>query len=83
MAEEIAELRRENERLTAEMDTYCAYCGARFPIDKDGANEAVSAHIQHCEKHPMRAVEQERDEARRELEGVKAELAAAKPKEPS
>ena len=38
--------------------TYCAYCGAEYPLD-DNAATLVSEHIKMCEKHPMRAVEAE------------------------
>ena len=38
--------------------TYCAYCGAEYPLD-DAAATLVSEHIKTCEKHPMRAVEAE------------------------
>ena len=34
--------------------TYCAYCGETFGED---AADAVSAHIQTCERHPMRQLE--------------------------
>lgn len=37
--------------------TYCAYCGAEYPLDDAAAQ--VSEHIKTCEKHPMRAVEAE------------------------
>lgn len=36
--------------------TYCAYCGAEYPLD-DNAAAQVSEHIKTCEKHPMRAAE--------------------------
>ena len=39
-------------------DTYCAYCGAKFPLDNDAAH-LVSEHIRTCEKHPMRHAESE------------------------
>lgn len=42
--------------------TYCAYCGAEYPIDT-GA-ELVGEHIATCEKHPMRRVEQQLAQAR-------------------
>ena len=38
--------------------TYCAYCGAEYPLD-DKAAAQVSEHIKTCEKHPMRAAEAE------------------------
>ncbi len=31
--------------------TYCAYCGARFPVDGDA--EQVADHIRGCVQHPM------------------------------
>lgn len=39
--------------------TYCAYCGHEEPVDGDGS--LIACHIRSCEKHPMRAVEAERD----------------------
>lgn len=36
--------------------TYCAYCGAEYPLDDNAATQ-VGEHIKTCEKHPMRAVE--------------------------
>lgn len=38
--------------------TYCAYCGAEYPLD-DNAATLVSEHIKTCAKHPMRAIEAE------------------------
>ena len=50
-------IREENKRIIAKADkTYCAYCGAEFPLDDDAASQ-VSEHIKTCEKHPMRKVE--------------------------
>ena len=47
--------------------TYCAYCGAEYPLD-DAAATLVSEHIKTCEKHPMRETEKraEKAEARAE-----------------
>lgn len=60
-----SELRALIERCRAaeakNRQTYCAFCGATFPVD-DSAEE-VSKHIATCPKHPMRRVEKERDEA--------------------
>ena len=47
--------------------TYCAYCGARFPLD-DQAASLVTEHIYTCEKHPMRTHEMQREELLTELE---------------
>lgn len=66
MQAEIDLFKTENERLTARIAeleeetkrTYCAYCGEAFVID-DQAATLVSEHIRTCEKHPLRAYEQE------------------------
>ena len=52
---------RAYEALMMSMDvktgkTYCAYCGAEYPLD-DSAATLVGEHIKTCEKHPMRKVE--------------------------
>lgn len=48
---------------TAErLPTYCAYCGHRVAGDDEAASQ-ISEHIATCERHPMRAVEKDRDEA--------------------
>lgn len=51
---QLAEAKAEIERRNTE--TYCAYCGKRYPLD-DQAATLVSEHIRTCEKHPMREVE--------------------------
>ena len=48
----VRELEEENTRLKTE--TYCAYCGKRFPLD-DRAAALVTEHIYTCEKHPLTA----------------------------
>jgi hypothetical protein len=58
----IAELDTEIARLKGE--TYCAYCGERFPLDAPDSCEQIGNHIQVCPKHPMRAVEQQLEEMR-------------------
>ena len=63
--------RDDVERLTG--FTYCAYCGAEFPIDGDAAD--VSNHIRTCEKHPMRQTEVERDRYREDWKITNAALA--------
>jgi len=62
---------RKIERL--KNDTYCAYCGQKFPLDDEAAT-AVSEHIHKCTKHPMREVERERDHHRSECARLGAEL---------
>jgi transcription elongation factor Elf1 len=42
--------------------TYCAYCGKSFMCDAPDVTDSVSKHVATCSKHPMRAVEKERDE---------------------
>ena len=58
---EIERLRDENRILRE--STYCAYCGAKFPLD-EAASEQVSGHIRTCPKHPMRQVEEDLAELR-------------------
>ena len=43
------QLAAENERLRT--NTYCAYCGAEFPVDGDASD--VAEHIAKCDKHPI------------------------------
>jgi hypothetical protein len=52
--------------------TYCAYCGAQFPMDAPDLTALVTGHIHSCTEHPMRAVERERDDANRALEMERA-----------
>lgn len=58
---QLADEKRLNQR------TYCAYCGAEFPIDDPNSPEAVSAHIRTCEKHPMRVLEQLYEASQKQL----------------
>jgi len=51
--------------------TYCAYCGAEYPLD-DNAAAQVSEHIKTCEKHPMRAVEARAEKAEARAERLQA-----------
>ena len=43
--------------------TYCAYCGASFPLDAPNSSTLVTEHIYTCPKHPMRDVEKQLAEA--------------------
>lgn len=38
--------------------TYCAYCGAEYPLDSV-TSEQVTEHIRTCGAHPMRKLEEE------------------------
>lgn len=49
-----------------EQTTYCAYCAQQFTLD-DNAAAKVTEHIYTCDKHPMRDVEQQRDQLRKVL----------------
>jgi len=62
----IPELLDEVERLsdTRQGETYCAYCGERFPLD-DQAADSVTEHILSCPRHPMRNSEARADAAER------------------
>lgn len=33
--------------------TYCVYCGERFPVDGDKSSDAITNHVETCEKHPV------------------------------
>jgi hypothetical protein len=57
LAARVAELEVQMKR------TYCAYCGEEFLLDDESASQ-VSHHIATCAKHPMRAVERDRDRLR-------------------
>jgi len=49
----IAELRKSIEN-----DTFCAYCGQKYPRGTPKSqNAALTEHIKVCPKHPMREVE--------------------------
>jgi DNA repair exonuclease SbcCD ATPase subunit len=72
LAAGVTELRKLYEELIADSrrrdtETYCAYCGIRYPLD-DQAATLVSEHIHTCEKHPMREVERQVAELRHRLE---------------
>jgi len=56
--------------------TYCAYCGAEYPLD-DNAAAQVSEHIKTCEKHPMRETEKRAEKAEARAERLQAALDAA------
>lgn len=47
----------------------CAYCGHAYPPGTPASQHALlSAHIAECQKHPMRAVVQERDRLKKAAE---------------
>ena len=52
--------------------TYCAYCGFKSPVDKNG--EEIAAHIRTCDKHPMRAMELEYDQRMTTLRNTISDL---------
>ena len=47
--------------------TYCAFCGKMFP-DTEDSTDAIRAHVQECQKHPLakRIVELEAENAKLE-----------------
>ncbi len=67
---EINGLKAEIERLTAELhqhkETYCAYCGERFPLDAPDSSDEVTKHIYECPSHPLQQSQAE-SEARSEV----------------
>lgn len=49
----------------------CVYCGHEYPQDTPAwGNQVLTDHIAQCEKHPMRAVVEERDRLRAALVGM-------------
>lgn len=56
----------------------CVYCGEAYPPGSPthGA-EILTTHIRSCEKHPMRAIEKERDALKAEVERVRPIVEAA------
>lgn len=76
-------LRSENDELKNENNfAYCGYCGYTVERADTDALQIVQQHIVACEKHPMRAVELERDQSKVEnarLQGIY--LAAVQRKE--
>jgi hypothetical protein len=72
---ELVDERDEARRLvvgTAMHGSKCAYCGALIKIEDmnnfDGIALLLRRHLAKCPKHPMRAVEAERDRLRAQLE---------------
>lgn len=58
--------------MTKEDSTYCAYCGAEFPLD--GSAFDVTQHIRSCEHHPMRVVERDNALLRERVRELEDEL---------
>ena len=61
---DLLEIRNENELLKAEVEslrseTYCAYCGKRFPLENTDSTDFIGEHIACCPKHPMVAAQAE------------------------
>lgn len=49
----------------------CVYCGHEYPQDTPAwGSQVLTDHIAECEKHPMRAVVQQRDLLRTALVGL-------------
>jgi hypothetical protein len=73
------EARNWVRRLTREQRVLtCAFCGAEYPPGTPASNDdALTAHVRACPKHPMR-------ESEREIRRLTGELAAirAQPKDP-
>jgi hypothetical protein len=71
------ELKTEVERL--KIETYCGDRGCGFRLDAPDATTQIGAHIGTCSKHPMRVVEAERDDLKREVAQLHAEIFGLKP----
>jgi hypothetical protein len=62
--------------VVAERIVTCVYCGHEYPTGTPASQDAaLTCHIRVCEKHPMRAVEAERDALRGEVEALRLTLA--------
>lgn len=46
----------EREREDAKRHTYCAWCGADYPLDSPETPTLVAQHIFACEKHPIHEI---------------------------
>lgn len=56
----------------------CVYCGHQYPPGTPAAMHPIlTEHIAQCDKHPMRAVVEERDELRARLDKIAATLEKA------
>ena len=54
----------------------CVYCGHEYPNGTPTSqNEKLTEHIRVCEKHPMRAIEQQLATANIENEKLRREIA--------
>lgn len=73
---QINTLTKERDELKKlNLSTICAYCGTFFEADSDGRKvDALQAHMKICIKHPMREIEKERDELKRENEMLKNDM---------
>ena len=67
LKKENTELKARIADMKADRITYCAYCGAEFPIDAGGTPEAVSNHIHNCPNHPIQ-------DYKAEIERLKAQI---------
>ena len=53
----------------------CVYCGHQYPAGMPASNhEALSKHVEECEKHPMYALKQENKRLREALSYVGSSL---------
>lgn len=64
-----------NDLLADQRILRCAFCDAKYPPDTPPTqHEALTAHVAVCPKHPMRAIEAERDALRADAEWIEQAL---------
>ncbi len=56
--------------------TYCAFCTAEFPDEAPDTVAQIQRHVYECPRHPMRAVERDRDEMDRRATRYRVALEA-------
>lgn len=71
LEQQISNYREWVRKLMRENTLTCVYCGHEYPPGTPAANdEALTAHIAMCEKHPLRLVTAERDALALALQAV-------------
>jgi len=74
----VTKLEAENKELREWCKaTRCAYCDETIGVDDDIATK-LTEHIRICSKHPMRAIEAERDANKNRIAELRAQLDEAR-----
>ena len=59
-----------DENVTMESPTYCAFCGEIFPTDAPSGLEAAQAHVAVCAQHPIAKYKSRLAEAEKVVEAA-------------